>query len=208
MPNSVRTSYSVSWQENSDEDQFGDMDALVSAFSKGTAATGIVDTVVEGAKPLIANVLSKRLKGQEYIQRTGRTTKSNAKQEQLFRQVNFREFEFNYSFSPKSETEAANVLNIIRLFRYHMLPEYKDPTSFMYIYPSEFQVKYYVGAEENQYVEKLLTAVLTNMVVDYTPNGQYNTFANGMPQQINMTLSFKELAVPTKETSPYDSLGV
>lgn len=44
-----------------------------------------------------------------------------------------------------------------------------------------------------------MTAVLQSCSINYTPNGQFNTFANGMPTQIKMTLAFKELAVPTKE---------
>jgi hypothetical protein len=37
------------------------------------------------------------------------------------------------------------------------------------------------------------------MNVNYTPNGQFNTFENGMPTQINITLQFKELALLTKD---------
>ena len=94
------------------------------------------------------------------------------------------------------------------MFKHHMLPEFKDEAKFLYIYPSEFNIKYYKGSDENKYIEKQMTAVLTRVNVDYTPNGQFNTFANGMPTQINLTLSFRELSVPTKETSPYDAHGV
>jgi hypothetical protein len=37
------------------------------------------------------------------------------------------------------------------------------------------------------------------MVVNYSPNGQFTAFENGMPTQINVTLTFKELATLTKE---------
>jgi len=90
------------------------------------------------------------------------------------------------------------------MFRYHMLPEYFDKTNFMYIYPSEFDVKYYSGDKENEHLEKQMTAVLTSCSINYTPDGQFNTFSNGMPTKIRMQLQFKELAVPTKETSPFD----
>jgi len=38
------------------------------------------------------------------------------------------------------------------------------------------------------------------MNVNYTPNGNFSVFANGMPTQINMTLEFKELQLASKET--------
>jgi hypothetical protein len=43
------------------------------------------------------------------------------------------------------------------------------------------------------------SAVLTDMTVNYSPQGQFNTFENGMPTQINITLQFTELSTLTKE---------
>jgi hypothetical protein len=41
--------------------------------------------------------------------------------------------------------------------------------------------------------------VLKDMNVNYTPNGAFTTFANGMPTQINVTMNFQELALLTKD---------
>jgi hypothetical protein len=89
-----------------------------------------------------------------------------------------------------------------------MLPEYFDANQYLYIYPSEFEVKYYIKEKENELLEKYATAVLTSMNINYTPNGQFMTFADGMPTHINLDLRFKELSTPTKETSPSDKVGV
>ena len=43
------------------------------------------------------------------------------------------------------------------------------------------------------------SCVLKDMSVNYTPNGMFNTFDDGMPTQINVTLSFVELAILTKQ---------
>jgi hypothetical protein len=37
------------------------------------------------------------------------------------------------------------------------------------------------------------------MTVNYTPNSQFTTFADGTPTQINMQLSFRELAQMDKD---------
>ena len=212
MPNSVRTGYSVSWSEESEDSMMNG--AVASAVANSAADSNSILGAVGAVAGVAGGVLGRTvLKNNPFLQKASRMTSGNSKAEMLFRQVNFRRFEFNYSFNPKSEAEAKNVLSIIRTFRHHMLPEFKnvagsDLGQFLYIYPSEFNIKYYRNTEINKFIEKQLTAVLTDMSVDYTPNGQWITFANGMPQQINMNLQFMELGVATKEISPFNDHGV
>ena len=123
---------------------------------------------------------------------------TNPKKEQIFKGVDFRTFQFNYKFFPRSSGEAANVLAIVNSFKLHMHPEFKDEFNFLYIYPSEFDVFYYQGGKENLNLHRHTSCVLTDMTVNYTPNGIFTTFPDGMPTQINITLSFKELALLTK----------
>ena len=40
--------------------------------------------------------------------------------------------------------------------------------------------------------------MLKEVNVNYTPQGQFTSFDNGAPTQINMTLSFQELSILTK----------
>jgi hypothetical protein len=37
------------------------------------------------------------------------------------------------------------------------------------------------------------------MTINYTPNGQYTTFPDGTPTQINVQMTFKELGILTKD---------
>ena len=126
-------------------------------------------------------------------------TAPNPKKEQLFRNVEYRTFQFTYQFHPRSEAEAKSVMGIIKLFKLHMHPEFRDANQFLYIYPSEFDVVYYTGGQENLNLHQHTSAVLTDMSISYTPQGQFNAFPNGMPSQINVTLNFKELALLTKK---------
>jgi hypothetical protein len=224
VPNSIIQGTTVGWDEEDLTSVIGDaMDAAAKgvgeAFNVAKAQTGAVDTtgaavsggVVAGIDSVSAagtGGFAAILKQAPRAQRLIRQTPGNSKKELLFSAVNFRTFDFNYQFAPKSEKEAENVMNIIRMFKHHMLPEFTSESKAIYIYPSEFNVKYYKGSKENPYIEKQMTAILEGVNVDYTPNGQFNTFANGMPQQINLSLRFKELSTPSKETSPYDSHGV
>lgn len=124
---------------------------------------------------------------------------ANPKKEQAFKNVDFRTFTFEYTFAPRSEEEAKNVFNIIQAFKYHMHPEFKSPDNFLYIYPSEFDIVYYKGTTENLKIHRHTSCVLTEMNVNYTPNGVFTTFPDGTPTQINVSMTFKELMLLTKE---------
>jgi hypothetical protein len=215
MPNQLAQATSVNWSEEDFTDntstKYLEATAKVAesakALLKGDTA-GAASSAGGAGTAVVSGTIAQTLSGNTKAQNAARITPGNSKAELMFKGVDFRSFDFSYSFSPKSEAEAKNVLNIIRMFKHHMLPEFKDEAKFLFIYPSEFNVKYYKGSDENQYIEKQMTAILTGINVDYTPNGQFNTFANGMPTQINLTLRFRELSMPTKETSPYNKHGV
>jgi hypothetical protein len=193
IPNELSTSYAVSWAETDDVNSVAaQLGADVLGGKNAFAAAGNA----------VETQLTKFMTDSKMLQKATRTT-ANTKKEQLFQGVDFRTINFSYQFAPKNEVEAANVLDIIRMFRHHMLPEYADENEFVYIYPSEFEIKYFKGDVESEYLERHFTAVLTNCSINYTPNGQFVTFENGMPSQINMTLQFKELFTSSKESASY-----
>jgi hypothetical protein len=80
-----------------------------------------------------------------------------------------------------------------------MHPEFKDGDGFLYIYPSEFDIVYYSGGSENKNVHRHTSCVLKEMNVNYTPQGQFNALKTGMPVQINVDMTFLELALATKD---------
>jgi calcineurin-like phosphoesterase family protein len=81
-----------------------------------------------------------------------------------------------------------------------MHPEFKSELNYVWIYPSEFDIIYYTNGTENLNIHKHTSCVLESMSVNYTPNGNFSVFANGMPTQINVSLSFRELQLASKET--------
>ena len=114
----------------------------------------------------------------------------------LFKQVDLRNFTFNYKFMPRSKKEASNVLDIIKTFKYHMHPEFAADKVFL-THPSEFNIIFYYKGVENDNWNKISTCVLTNLEVD-AGTEQLASFEDGMSVEINMKLSFKETEMLTK----------
>jgi hypothetical protein len=130
---------------------------------------------------------------------------ANPKKEQIFKGVDFRVFNFEYQFFPRSPEEAQNVNKIINTFKVNMHPDFRGAGEFLFVYPSEFDIVYYTNGLENQNIHKHTSCVLEEVSVNYTPNGIFNTFfdssliGGGMPTQINVTLRFKELQILNKK---------
>lgn len=199
IPNNLSIRYGMQW---SDEDT-----AMISAgaagieeIMKALESKGKSSDVTGVGAAIITNLaLSKAPAGQAAAVSVATGLAANPKKEQVFKGVDFRTFQFDYQFFPRDEDEAQNVLNIIQEFKYHMHPEFKDNNNFVYIYPSEFDIFYYQGKDENLNIHRHTSCVLTEMNINYTPNGTFTTFDNGMPTQINVTLAFRELALLTKD---------
>ena len=124
--------------------------------------------------------------------------------EVAFQSSGMRTFDYTFKFAPKSKAETDEVKAIINLFRFHMLPEMKGTSHRYLTLPSTFDIHYMwqsgiTAAKENSFYNKIATCVLTNVDVNYTPNGQVQSFGDGAPTQIDMSLSFKETEMMTKQ---------
>ena len=204
MPNQMTTRYGINYEEDA-MDLFAAGLALKgapAAVNKALQTKSGGDIGRQGGAAAAAIALSSPdklgLSSTGGIQKMTRMA-PNPRKEQIFKSVDFRTFQFNYEFYPRDEQEAQAVLGIVQQFKLHMHPEFKDTNEFLYIYPSEFDIFYYHGTQENLNVNRHTSCVLTEMTVNYSPQGQFTTFENGMPTQINITMSFKELALLTKE---------
>jgi hypothetical protein len=207
IPNDLNTSYNVMWGD--EEKLAGSGVFLQTGANAAGGKAGFMNsaaTAIGAATTGAATKAAQEALQSKDLQKVTRTNQ-NTKKEQLFQGVEFRNINFSFQFAPKNIKEAENVLNIIRTFRHHMLPEFADENQFIYIYPSEFEIKYFKNDQESEFLERHFTAVLISCNINYTPNGQFVTFENGMPSQINMTLQFKEMYLPSKESSSNKAPG-
>lgn len=202
VPNQLQVRYSASWGE---EDTATSLMLATGFEDAGDFLVKAVTGDFSGAKQSAAGIgsamanigLSKAPGAAAMSVNTGLT--ANPRKEQMFKGVDFRTFQFEYQFFPRSPEESRNVQEIIKMFKFHMHPEFADKNKYLYVYPSEFDISYFSNGRENSSIHKHTSCVLQEMSVNYTPNGVFNTFDDGSPVQINIQLTFKELALLDKD---------
>lgn len=168
-----------------------------SLLAAGGTGEGVAASIMAGlAKvPGLAGIPA-----QEMLQASAKVA-TNPFREVLFESVDFRTFNFKYRFMPKSIVEVRQIYEIIRLFKFHMHPELSSDRLFL-IYPAEFQITYYFANKQNEYFHKLAPAALVDMQVDYGGEQMSSFIPDDMgspPTEVNLTLTFKELEILTKE---------
>lgn len=218
MPDTVNVQYSANWQDTSLTDALGDAglllqnggQALKDVFSgdMGTVSSILSTLTGPAGTEAAGNVLGKLL-GNSQIQDFALFAGGvavNPQLEVLFKGVGLRQFQFDFLFAPANRLEAKEVENIIKTFKFHAAPEiFPDAGLGRYmIPPSEFDIEFMYQGNPNEKIHKIGTCVLTNINIDYAPNG-WSTFGGsqltggGSPVQTRLTLQFQETEIVTKE---------
>ena len=132
----------------------------------------------------------------------GRGFSQNPNAEMVFKSVPFRSFSFPYEFAPKNEKEKDEVQRIVEIFKFHMMPE-KRSAGYLTA-PGQFQITYMYRDGANMYIPKISRCALTDLSVDYSPEGVFTTFKGddkgAAPVLTKMDLTFSEMEIMTKET--------
>jgi len=211
MPETVNVQYGADWQSQSLTDAtgaLGQYGSIGAVYMKNAGA----DKTTSSTSAFVAEVLGKV---SENSGLTGAGSQDfalftqgyalNPQLEVLFKGTEMRQFQFDFLFSPYDESEAESVVNIVKTFKFHQAPEVNtDSVGRFFVPPSEFDIDFLVNGQINDRIHQIGTCVLTNINVDYAPNG-WSTFSNGMPTNIRMTLQFLETEIVTKERVAKDN---
>ena len=140
----------------------------------------------------------------------------NPNAEILFQKMNFRTFDLTFKMAPYNDLEAQEVMTIIRTFRKAMLPQYglqgkevvgygtdkddKDKkittnkaldAAFVKV-PKVCSVHYMRGGDVHPFLPRYKMCAITDVAVNYTPDGNYAIFEDGMPVAVELKVSFME----------------
>ncbi len=210
VPQSVVTAYTAQWDEV-------DLGPIAGTLGTGGAslsaladmATGeSVELVGRGAVAAAANIPSAAGLGDVDLGNLFEATSKkvgNPYKEQLFKSMGFRQFSFQYVFSPKNEKEHENVDRIIQLFKENMHPDVSEDGMFL-IYPSEFRIEFHhsedgQSSKRNPHLPSISSCALKNVKLTYGPDGMLNTVrgTGGRPSEVTMELQFVELETLTRK---------
>lgn len=118
----------------------------------------------------------------------------NPNLELLFNGPTLRPFNFTFRLSPRSETEAKQVKNIINWFKLGSVVRTTTDNLFLKA-PNVFNIQYVYGKDKEEHpgLNRIKTCALRSMNVNYNPDGSYMTFEDGTMTSYEMTLQFSEL---------------
>lgn len=198
MPASLLTGYTADWGE-ADTNVFD-----LAMRAPGVAGSAITNTVQGKTSPMVGDLAAAQaLAVQGALGGGGVSAASglaaNPKKEVIFNNMGFRTLTLEYKFYPRDEQEANKIHLILYHLKYHMHPEYFSEGRFTYVYPSEFDITFFNQGNENIWVNKVATSVLTDLRVNYTPDGTWASHEAGRPNAIQVAMTFKELSILTKE---------
>jgi len=127
----------------------------------------------------------------------------NPQTQMIYRGLALRNFQLDFTLSPRSKQEADDIDRIISTFKWHFAPSLEfgkgTATSGMFmIQPSIFNIEFKIGKKENRYLPKYGDCVLRNISVNYAPNG-WAAYEEGFPVQTHLSLHFEEMAILDKD---------
>lgn len=126
-----------------------------------------------------------------------------------------RTFSYSFSLYPRNVTELYTIFNMIQMLKYYSLPTVAGksdknnggsrPT--MYNYPAKFAIKFFTNGYENKWFPKTMSLGLTSIEESLTGEGgdmayfenYFDTHGGNPPRMVNLTLTFKELGILTRE---------
>ncbi len=121
----------------------------------------------------------------------------NPNMELLFKEPTLRPFTFRFKMVPRDQKEAEVIIAILRFFKQGMAA--KKSTSNLFLKsPNTWRISYNTRDEggkatRNKYLNKFKECALKQLGVEYTPDGTYTTYNDGVMVAYQMTMQFQEI---------------
>jgi hypothetical protein len=155
---------------------------------EAAASVPLVGKLASGINSIMENKAAKLI-----LNRAGYVF--NPQQQLLFEGIDFRTYQMAFTFSPVSREEAKMVNKIIKEFRRYAAPTIvREAAGMFFVPPAIFDIQFRFNGQENGNLNKIEQSVITDIDVNYAPNG-WAAHGDGSPVQTTMTLSFKEIAL-------------
>jgi hypothetical protein len=118
----------------------------------------------------------------------------------MFKQINFRKFQFDFLLVPENSQDSQIINQIIYLFRFHSAPEIAEGSlGRFFIPPSDFDIDILHNGQVNTRLPKISTCVCNDVHVQYGAHGHWSTMYDGQPSVVRLSLSMTETEIMTKD---------
>ena len=157
---------------------------------------GVFQAAVNQFNVTVASVLTgQELDQDTFLARTGGHV-LNPNAEMLFQGPAIRNFNFSFTMIARSQKEGREIRNMIRFLKTGMAPKFRNTT--FIATPDIFTLEYKNGPTDKDILKTAnrfspVGLALTNMSVDYAPNGYWSAYRDSQPVAVKMDLSFSEL---------------
>ena len=221
IPGGIQDSQSVTWNEDKiNPFQLAKANIALAGIEKGIGegaqtASDLVKSALTSSdtKTALGTYIAGQASGaQNLLQRTTGAI-MNPNMELLFSGPSIRNFTFAFTLAPRSREEAKTVIRIIRFFKQGMAPIrsksrlfLKSPHTFRLAYKHKALTGDREGdrnliasqgtnnaATDHPYLNKFKECAMSTFGVNYTPNGPYSTYEDGVMTAYNITMNFQEM---------------
>lgn len=223
MPDDISTGYKSNWQGKAFSNiATGAMRAIGNGNQQFENAGTALKNVIESGIPIAGNIALARLIGSItgdqitaddlFSSTSGAILNPNV--ELLFGGVDLRNFSLTYKLVPRSAKESTAINAIIKSFKLAMLPSITPGAingfneedkkiqginnSFIGL-PDLCQVVFMKGAKRHERLPRFKMCAITDVSVNYTPDGSYATYGDGQPVAIELSLTFQETKMVFRE---------
>ena len=169
--------------------QKGGVDGLIT--STGELVKSVGDNAAS-VKTAVAAALTKQATGGSILTRaTGAVINPNM--ELLFQGPQLRTFSLSWKMSPRDYEESEMIKKIIRMFKQSQAVKRTESMLFLKS-PNTYKLRYLTArGRDHSFLPKIKECALTGCSINYTPDGNYQTYENSSMVAYEMTLSFNEL---------------
>ena len=210
IPGGISDQNSVSWGQQTMTSAQAAAGALASKALEGDfkGIEGALKDNTDAIKKAVKAEVIQAATGTDSAQFLARTegVVMNPNMELLFGGPELRSFGFTFKFSPRNAQEAKVLIDIIRFFKQGMAPQKHSDGLFLKT-PRTWMLQYLHEGREHKFLNKFKECALQSFSVNYTPDGNYSTFRDGVMTAYELTMTFGELE-PVFSTDYNDSQSV
>ena len=113
--------------------------------------------------------------------------------ELLFKGPQLRTFGLTWKMSPRDYEESQMIKNIIRMFKQSMAVKRTKSQLFLKS-PNTYKLEYLTaGGRDHSFLPKIKECALTGCNINYTPDGNYQTYEDSSMVAYSVNVNFQEL---------------